>query len=60
MEKLAILSVICSIPTLIFMLMAKIKGKNIVVLWLLFKLPSLISLVIMIIMGLAYFGFIKL
>jgi hypothetical protein len=29
MEKLAILSVICSIPTLIFMLMAKIKGKNI-------------------------------
>jgi len=60
MEKLAILSVICSIPTLIFMLMAKIKGKNIVMLWLLFKLPSLISLVIMIIMGLAYFGFIKL
>jgi hypothetical protein len=60
MEKLAILSVICSIPSLIFMLMAKIKGKNIVMLWLLFKLPSLISFVIMIIMGLAYFGFIKL
>jgi hypothetical protein len=60
MEKLAILSVICSIPSLIFMLMAKIKGKNIVMLWLLFKLPSLISLVIMIMMGLAYFGFIKL
>jgi hypothetical protein len=59
MEKLAILSVICSIPTLIFMLMAKIKGKNIVLIWLLFKFPSLISFVIMIIMVLSYFGFIK-
>jgi hypothetical protein len=59
MEKLAILSLICSIPTLIFMLMAKIKGKNIVLIWLLFKLPSLISFAIMIIMVLSYFGFIK-
>ena len=59
MEKLAILSVICSIPSLIFMLMAKIKGKNIVLIWLLFKFPSLISFVIMIIMVLSYFGFIK-
>ena len=59
MEKLAILSLICSIPTLIFMLMAKIKGKNIVLIWLLFKFPSLISFVIMIIMVLSYFGFIK-
>ena len=59
MEKLAILSLICSIPTLIFMLMAKIKGKNIVLIWLLFKFPSLISFVIMVIMVLSYFGFIK-
>jgi hypothetical protein len=59
MEKLAILSLICSIPTLIFMLMAKIKGKNIVLIWLLFKFPSLISFVIMIVMVLSYFGFIK-
>jgi hypothetical protein len=39
--------------------MAKIKGKNIVLIWLLFKFPSLISFVIMIIMVLSYFGFIK-
>ena len=35
------------------------EGKNIVLIWLLFKFPSLISFVIMIVMVLSYFGFIK-
>ena len=59
MEKLAILASIFAVPATSFMLAAKITGNNKLIGWLFLKLPSLISLVIVILMALVYFGLVK-
>jgi hypothetical protein len=60
MEKLALLAAISALPAITFMLIAKINGENKILAQLFIKLPSLISLVSMILIGLSYLGFIKL
>lgn len=59
MEKLAILASIFAIPAIFFMLVAKINGDNKWIGWIFLKLPSLISLVIVILMTFVYFGLVK-
>jgi hypothetical protein len=60
MEKLAMLAAVCALPAVIFMLVAKMNGGNKIIGWLGLKLPSLISLVSVILLIMAYYGFIKL
>jgi len=52
MEKLSILAMMFAIPAICFMLVANVTGKNKWIVWLFIKLPSLISLVIIIVYGL--------
>lgn len=59
METLSILAALFAIPAIVFMLIAKINGDNKIVAWLFIKLPSLISLVMLIVIALAYFNLIK-
>lgn len=54
------LAAISALPAITFMLIAKINGENKILAQLFIKLPSLISLVSLILIGLSYFGFIKL
>jgi hypothetical protein len=60
MEKLSMLAAIAAIPAVLFILIAKINGPHKIMSWLGFKLPSIISLVTLILMGMVYFGIIKL
>jgi hypothetical protein len=60
MEKLSILAAISALPAVIFMLIAKMNGGNKTIGWIGLKLPSLISLVALIVMAMSYFGIIKL
>jgi hypothetical protein len=60
MEKLSILAAISALPAVIFMLIAKMNGGNKTIGWIGLKLPSLISLVALIVMAMVYFGFFKL
>jgi hypothetical protein len=60
MEKLSILAAIFALPAISFMLIAKITGQNKWLAWIFIKLPSLISLIALIIMAMSYFGIIKL
>jgi hypothetical protein len=60
MEKLSILAAIAAIPAVLFILIAKINGSRKIIGWLGLKLPSIISLVALILMGMIYFGIIKL
>jgi hypothetical protein len=55
MEKLGILAAIFAIPAICFMLVANITGNKKWIAWLLIKLPSLISLVMIIVYFLKYF-----
>lgn len=59
MEKLAILALICAMPSVAFMLVAKMNGGNKWVGNLAFKLPALISVIISVVMLLAVMGLIK-
>jgi hypothetical protein len=60
MEKLSMLAAITALPAVIFMLIAKMNGGNKIVGWIFLKIPSLISLIAIILVGLSYFGFLKL
>jgi hypothetical protein len=60
MEKLSILAAIFALPAISFMLIAKITGQNKWLAWIFIKLPSLISLIALIIMAMSYSGIIKL
>ena len=60
MEKLSILAAISALPAVIFMLIAKMNGGNKTLGWIGLKIPSLISLVALIVMAMVYFGFFKL
>jgi hypothetical protein len=60
MEKLSILAAIAAIPAVLFVYIAKINGPYKIIGWLGIKLPSIISLVALILMGMVYFGIIKL
>ena len=60
MEKLSILAAISALPAVIFVLIAKISGRNKKIGWIGLKLPSLISLIALVIMAMVYFQFIKL
>lgn len=60
MEKLSLLAAILALPAIIFLLVAKINGSNKWIAQVLLKLPSLIALVVLIIIGLSKLGFIKL
>jgi hypothetical protein len=57
MENLAILAALCGIPAIFFMLAAKITGGNKYIYFIGIKLPSAVSLVAIILMGLVYFRF---
>lgn len=59
MEKLLLLAAIAALPAICFMLMAKISGKNKWLLWLFIKGPSLVSAIVLIIIALIKFHFIK-
>jgi len=54
------LAAITALPAVIFMLIAKMNGGNKIVGWIFLKIPSLISLIAIILVGLSYFGFLKL
>ena len=60
MEKLSILAAISALPAVIFMLIAKMNGGNKTLGWIGLKLPSLVSLIALVIMAMVYFEFIKL
>ena len=60
MEKLSILAAISALPAVIFMLIAKMNGGNKAIGWIGLKLPSLVSLIALVIMAMVYFQFIKL
>jgi hypothetical protein len=60
MEKLSMLAAIAAIPAVLFVYIAKINGPYKIIGWLGIKLPSIISLVALILMGMIYFGIIKL
>jgi hypothetical protein len=60
MEKLSILAAIFALPAIAFMLIAKINGHNKWLAWICIKLPSLISLVALIVMAMSHFGIVKL
>lgn len=62
MEKLAFLAALLALPSTIFVMMAKITGTGFQkwVLYFFMKLPAIISLIIMCVMALVYFNFIKL
>ena len=54
------LAAIAAIPAVLFVYIAKINGPYKIIGWLGIKLPSIISLVALILMGMIYFGIIKL
>lgn len=60
MENLSILAVIMALPAICFMLMAEITGQYKWLLWIIFKGPSIISIVILIVIALVKFNFLKL
>jgi hypothetical protein len=60
MEKLSILAAIFALPAIAFMLIAKITGQNKWLGWIFIKLPSLISLIALIVMAMSHFGILKL
>lgn len=62
MEKLAILAAVLSIPSILFIIMAKVTGTGFQkwVLYFFMKIPAIISLIIICIMALVHFNFIKL
>jgi hypothetical protein len=60
MEKLSILAAISAIPAVIFMLVANVTGSKKWIAWIGIKLPSLISLIALIVMAMSYFGILKL
>ncbi len=60
MENLSILAAIFALPAVFFMIAAKISGDNKIIGWIFLKLPSLISLVALILMAMIYFGYLKL
>ena len=60
MENLSILAAITALPAICFMLMAKITGQYKWLLWIFVKVPSLISIVALIVIALVKFNFLKL
>jgi hypothetical protein len=60
MEKLSMLAAIAAIPAVLFVYIGKINGPYKIMSWLGLKLPSIISLVALILMVMVYFGIIKL
>lgn len=59
MEKLSILASICALPSVFFMLIANVTGKNKWIVWIGIKLPALISLIAIILMAMSHFTFLK-
>lgn len=60
MEKLSIIAAIFALPAIAFMLVANITGSKKWLAWIFIKLPSLISLIALIVMAMSHFGILKL
>jgi hypothetical protein len=58
MEQLALVASVCSLPSVLFILIASMNGGNKILGYIFLKLPAFITLVALVIMALKAFKFI--